>query len=81
MEEETPKFLGKHIPLKEESVVPELLSEPRIDHSGDYDKAYITVRKDKWHNVLEALRKIASCKSIVPGDVVDIAQKALKEIK
>jgi hypothetical protein len=28
-----------------------------------------------------ALRKIASCKSVVEGDVVDIAQKALKEIE
>jgi hypothetical protein len=27
-----------------------------------------------------ALEKIASCKSVVEGDVVDIAQKALKEL-
>lgn len=35
----------------------------------------------KLNTAKVALRKIASCKSVVEGDVVDIAQKALKQIE
>lgn len=86
MKEETPEFLGKHIPPKEETAAPELTSEARIDHSHDLDGCgWTNFELLRTHKKLEtakgALRKIASCKSTVEGDVVDIAQKALKEIE
>jgi hypothetical protein len=82
-------FLGKHIPPKEEPAtpaVPELTSEARIDHSHDLDGCgWTNFKLMQTHEKLEvaknALKKIASCKSTIEGDVVDIAQKALKGIE
>ena len=79
-------FLGKHIPLKEEPAVPELMSEVRVDHSHDLDgRGWTDFELMRMHKKLEtaknALKKIASCRSNIEGDVVDIAQKALKEIE
>mgnify|MGYP001600193123 CR=1 FL=1 len=36
---------------------------------------------DSIKEVYEALEQIASCKSNVPGDVIDIAQKALAKVE
>jgi len=44
-------------------------------------RRYVNQLKLEHSKMKTTLEKIASCKSVVKGDVVDLAQQVLKEIK
>jgi len=44
---------------------------------ADHSKAYRNRRREKLERYEAALREIAACESRFPGDVVDIARRAL----